>query len=111
MNKEEEFKDWLSQIRNRIKERGLISQEETAEAYLNVFDVKNVGKVTLSDFTYTVAALGHHIVKRDLISLFNYLDSNTGDEILDSKDFETRFMENKYRNRGFESKRESEADV
>ena len=43
--------------------------------------------------------------------MFNYLDSNTGDEILDYKDFETKFIENKLGSRGFESKRESEADV
>jgi hypothetical protein len=50
---------------------------ETASDLLSIFDVKQQGKSSFADFSYTLSILHFHLVKRDMIALFQYLDGFT----------------------------------
>jgi hypothetical protein len=50
---------------------------ETAADLLSLFDVKQLGKASFSDFSYTLSMLRFHLVKRDMMALFQYLDGFT----------------------------------
>jgi len=65
---------------------------DTAEEVLALFDVKQTGKASFQDFKYSLAMLHFHIVKRDLISFFQYLDSFTKDGSLDLQDFSLKWF-------------------
>lgn len=74
-SKEEEFRDNLSKLTDKMRDRNLPC--ETAADLLSLFDVKQQGKSSFADFSYSLSILHFHLVKRDMIALFQYLDGFT----------------------------------
>ena len=84
-SKEDEFRDNLSKLEDKMREQNLPC--EMAADLLSLFDVKQLGKASFADFRYTLSMLRFHLVKRDMMALFQYLDGFTQDGHLDLSDF------------------------